>query len=60
LSLDCFLAPSDLKKDEEKGMVPMNIAKLPYKICSSFKISASKVAAISVDDSCVSESIQDM
>ncbi|WJX58807.1 hypothetical protein P8452_44223 [Trifolium repens] len=61
LSLDCFLAPSDLKKDEEKGMVPMSNAKLPYKICSSsFKISASKVAAINVDDSCVSESIQDM
>ena len=61
LSLDCFLPPSDLKRDEEKGVVSVSNAKLPYKIQSaSFKISASKVAAIDVDDSCVSENIQDM
>ncbi|AES99496.1 hypothetical protein MtrunA17_Chr5g0436191 [Medicago truncatula] len=61
LSLDCFLPPSDLKRDEEKGVVSVSNAKLPYKIQSaSFKISVSKVAAIDVDDSCVSENIQDM
>jgi len=61
LSLDCFLPPSDLKRDEEKGVVSVSNAKLPYKIQSaSFKISASKVAAIDVDDACVSENIQDM
>lgn len=63
LSLDCFLAPSDLKKEEEKGveecgMVPMRNVIFPYKIQSaSFKISASKVVAINVDDSCANESI---
>lgn len=61
LSIDCFLPPSDLKRDEEKGVVSVSNAKLPYKIQSaSFKISASKVAAIDVDDSCVSDNIQDM
>ncbi|KAK7300548.1 hypothetical protein RJT34_11394 [Clitoria ternatea] len=45
LSMDCFLPPSDLKRGEETTN-----AKLPYKIQSaSFKISASKVAAVNVD-----------
>lgn len=61
LSIDCFLPPSDLKKVEEKeevecGVVESNL-KLPFKIRSaSFRISASKVAAVNVDDSCSSES----
>lgn len=66
LSLDCFLPPSDLKREEEKGVVEcgvvVNNEKLPYKIRSaSFKISASKVAAINVDDtSCACENVEDM
>ena len=61
LSMDCFLPPSDLKREEEKGVeecgVAASNAKLPYKIQSaSFKISVSKVAAINVEDSSASES----
>ncbi|KAK7305821.1 hypothetical protein VNO77_43733 [Canavalia gladiata] len=63
LSLDCFLPPSDLKTDQEShcgGLVASNNPKLPYKIRSaSFRISASKVAAINLDDSCTSESDED-
>lgn len=60
LSMDCFLPPSDLKREEEKGLaecgVATNNAKLPHKIQSaSFKISVSKVAAVNVDDSSVSD-----
>jgi len=69
LSIDCFLPPSDLKREEEKeeeaecggGVVASNNAKLPYKIRSaSFRISASKVAAVNLDDSCTSESDEDL
>ncbi|KAL2333319.1 hypothetical protein Fmac_014532 [Flemingia macrophylla] len=67
LSLDCFLPPSDLKREDEEdaecggGMVSSNNAKLPYKIRSaSFRISASKVAAVNLDDSCTSESDDDL
>ncbi|KAJ1389169.1 hypothetical protein SESBI_38520 [Sesbania bispinosa] len=66
LSMDCFLPPSDLKREEEKGVTECGVAaannaKLPFKIRSaSFKISASKVAAVNVDDSCVSESDEDV
>ncbi|KAG2391247.1 uncharacterized protein HKW66_Vig0129920 [Vigna angularis] len=61
LSIDCFLPPSDLKKEEEKVVEDCRMAasntKLPYKIQSaSFKISVSKVAAVNVDDSSGSES----
>lgn len=61
LSIDCFLPPSDLKKEEEKVVEECRVAasntKLPYKIQSaSFKISVSKVAAVNVDDSSGSES----
>ena len=69
LSIDCFLPPGDLKKEEERERVEVgeskliagNNAKLPYKIRSaSFRISASKVAAINVDDSSsTSESDED-
>ncbi|KAJ8764005.1 hypothetical protein K2173_004878 [Erythroxylum novogranatense] len=55
LSIDCFLPPSDLKKEEEGCGVVSSNAKLPFKIRSaSFRISASKVAAIDGDDSDVS------
>lgn len=66
LSIDCFLPPSDLKREEEEadcggGVVSSNNAKLPYKIRSaSFRISASKVAAVNLDDSCTSESDEDL
>jgi len=70
LSIDCFLPPSDLKREEENeeeaecdggGLVASNNAKLPYKIRSaSFRISASKVAAVNMDDSCTSESDEDL
>ena len=69
LSLDCFLPPSDLKmehneKEGEEGcgvVASNNNAKLPYKIRSaSFRISASKVAAVNMDDSCTSESDEDL
>ncbi|KAK7290098.1 hypothetical protein RIF29_04278 [Crotalaria pallida] len=67
LTIDCFLPPSDLKMEQEKGeeecggMVATNNAKLPYKIRSaSFRISASKVAAINMEDSCTSESDEDL
>lgn len=68
LSMDCFLPPSDLKKEqddkirkgEEAQAFIENNPKLPYKIRSaSFKISASKVAAISEDDSYSSETDDD-
>lgn len=56
LSMDCFLAPSDLKKEQNRGeaenggMIDRN-SKLPDKIRSaSFRIHASKIAAVSVDD----------
>ncbi|KAI4306777.1 hypothetical protein L6164_030025 [Bauhinia variegata] len=62
LSMDCFLPPSDLKKEEgvsQCGILASN-AKLPHKIRSaSFRISASKVAAVNVDDSSASESDDD-
>ncbi|RXH94557.1 hypothetical protein DVH24_024241 [Malus domestica] len=54
LSMDCFLPPGDLKKEEEEGkcgaMVTSAHSKLPYKIRSaSWRISASKVAALEVE-----------
>ncbi|WCJ19750.1 hypothetical protein M5689_002028 [Euphorbia peplus] len=59
LSMDCFLPPSDLKKDdEEEGYGVSNIncgsnPKLPLKLrCASARISGSnKIVAIDVDDS---------
>ncbi|MED6181765.1 hypothetical protein PIB30_022365 [Stylosanthes scabra] len=60
LSLDCFLPPSDLRKEENDGedacgggggVVASGNAKLPDKIRSaSFRISTSKVAAVNMDD----------
>ncbi|PON97349.1 hypothetical protein TorRG33x02_068160, partial [Trema orientale] len=53
LSMDCFLPPGHLKKEEEGcGLVTGSTnPKLPFKIRSaSFKISASKVAAIDWDE----------
>ncbi|KAL2317170.1 hypothetical protein Fmac_031046 [Flemingia macrophylla] len=60
LPVDCFLAPSDLKREEEKGLpecgLATNDAKLPCKIQSAAsKISVSKVAAVNVDDTGVSD-----
>ncbi|QHO15934.1 hypothetical protein S83_031895 [Arachis hypogaea] len=66
LSLDCFLPPSDLRREEhgsEDGcggdrVVASGNSKLPYKIRSaSFRISTSKVAAVNMDDddSCTSD-----
>lgn len=67
LSIDCFLPPSDLKREQQEGEcggdggVGNNNAKLPYKIRSaSFRISASKVAALNLDDSSTSESDEDL
>ncbi|KAF5736611.1 hypothetical protein HS088_TW14G00756 [Tripterygium wilfordii] len=57
LSMDCFLPPSDLKKEEDEcdgvvGGVPSVNARLPFKIRSgSNRISASKVAAIDSSES---------
>lgn len=56
LSMDCFLPPADLKKEDQEtcgGLVTSTTAnaRLPFKIRSaSFRISASKVAAIDLDD----------
>ncbi|XP_058759984.1 uncharacterized protein LOC131633288 [Vicia villosa] len=61
LCLDCFLAPSDLKREEEKEIVSVGNGKLPFRIQSgSFKISGSKVVDFNDVDSCLSENIQDM
>ncbi|XP_050148749.1 uncharacterized protein LOC126623784 [Malus sylvestris] len=54
LSMDCFLPPGDLKKEEEEGkqgaMVASAHSNLLYKIRStSSRISASKVAALDVE-----------
>ncbi|KAH8501471.1 hypothetical protein H0E87_016319 [Populus deltoides] len=49
LSMDCFLPPSDLKKEEEgcDNVVISNNARLPFKIRSaSSRINASKVVAV--------------
>ncbi|MED6122709.1 hypothetical protein PIB30_042425 [Stylosanthes scabra] len=63
LSMECFLPPSDLKRGEQhkageeattitSATSNNNGNKLPFKIRqASFKISASKVAAINLDDS---------
>ncbi|RDY06888.1 hypothetical protein CR513_09056, partial [Mucuna pruriens] len=61
LSIDCFLPPSDLKRDQEEQHCGALVStKLPYKIRSaSFRISASKVAALNLDDSSTSESDED-
>ncbi|KAJ7959676.1 Protein of unknown function (DUF620) [Quillaja saponaria] len=59
LSIDCFLPPSDLRKDEVGcGVLPSSTSKLPYKIIrsASVRLNASKVAAIDVDDSSYSDS----
>ncbi|GAV56816.1 DUF620 domain-containing protein [Cephalotus follicularis] len=53
LSMDCFLPPGDLKKEEEVcGVVTGNAPRLPFKIhyAPSSRISASKVVAIDVDE----------
>lgn len=57
LSMDCFLPPADLKKDQDEGCgivrssSSSSPAKLPLKILSaSSRISASRVAAIELDD----------
>ncbi|KAF7816373.1 uncharacterized protein G2W53_030342 [Senna tora] len=65
LSIDCFLPPGDLKKEEKKGEAKGGLIarnnKLPDKIRSaSFRIHASKIAAINLDDSCTSESDEDL
>uniref|UniRef100_A0A2P2NFV9 Uncharacterized protein n=1 Tax=Rhizophora mucronata TaxID=61149 RepID=A0A2P2NFV9_RHIMU len=51
LSMDCFLPPSDLKKEEEGCGVVNGKARLPSQIRSaSARISASKVVAIDAND----------
>ncbi|KAH7537489.1 hypothetical protein FEM48_Zijuj03G0098400 [Ziziphus jujuba var. spinosa] len=56
LTMDCFLPPADLQKDQEEGCAIVSCtissaAKLPFKIRSaSSRISASRVAAIDLDD----------
>ncbi|XP_022764500.1 uncharacterized protein LOC111309756 [Durio zibethinus] len=51
LSMDCFLPPSDLTKEEEGyGIVPSNV-RLPFKLrYGSNRVSASKIVAIHVDE----------
>ncbi|XP_041000497.1 uncharacterized protein LOC121246413 [Juglans microcarpa x Juglans regia] len=54
LSIDCFLPPADLKKEEESGFTGVleSNTKLPLRIRSaSSRISSCKVAAINVEDS---------
>ncbi|XP_065872628.1 uncharacterized protein [Euphorbia lathyris] len=55
LSMDCFLPPSDLKKDEEDGEEGFGVAnsRLPLKLrCASARISGcNKIVALDVDDS---------
>ncbi|GKV28352.1 hypothetical protein SLEP1_g37423 [Rubroshorea leprosula] len=62
LSMDCFLPPSDLKKEEEEGCgVYEGNARLPFKIRAvPSRISASKVVAVDVDDSDESEDDEDL
>ncbi|KAK9283704.1 hypothetical protein L1049_011954 [Liquidambar formosana] len=53
LSMDCFLPPGDLKKEEEGcgGVVVAKDARFPFKIrASTARVSASKVVAIDVED----------
>lgn len=52
LSMDCFLPPADLKKEEDVcGVVP-SYARVPFNVrSSSAKMSASKVVALDIDDS---------
>ncbi|KAF7852167.1 hypothetical protein BT93_L0557 [Corymbia citriodora subsp. variegata] len=52
LSMDCFLPPADLKKEEDAfGVVP-SYARVPFNVRSSLtKMSASKVVALDIDDS---------
>jgi hypothetical protein len=61
--MDCFLPPSDLKKEEEgcDNVVISNNARLPFKIRSaSSRINASKVVAVDdVHDSDESEDEDD-
>ncbi|XP_021296070.1 uncharacterized protein LOC110425458, partial [Herrania umbratica] len=51
LSMDCFLPPGDLKKEEEGyGIVSSNV-RLPFKLRNgSTRVSASKIVAIDVDE----------
>ncbi|XVF24010.1 hypothetical protein REPUB_Repub13aG0089900 [Reevesia pubescens] len=52
LSMDCFLPPGDLKKEEEEGfgIVSSNV-RLPFKLRNgSTRVSASKIVAINVDE----------
>lgn len=52
LSMDFFLPPGDLKKEEEGyGIVPCNV-RLPFKLRNgSTRVHASKVVAVDVDES---------
>lgn len=51
LSMDCFLPPGDLRKEEDHGCdVITSNPKLPFKIrAASFRVSASKVVAIDAE-----------
>ncbi|XP_030449125.1 uncharacterized protein LOC115671641 [Syzygium oleosum] len=51
LSMDCFLPPADLKKEEDAcGVVP-SYARVPFNVrSSSMKMSASKVVALDIID----------
>lgn len=56
LSMDCFLPPSDLKKEEEGevdyGSVVARNARMPFKIrATGSKVYPSKIVAIDDDDS---------
>lgn len=52
LSMDCFLPPGDLKKEEEGCALVTNNVRLPFKIrAASTRVSAKKVVAIDADDS---------
>jgi hypothetical protein len=56
LSIDCFLPPADLKKEEEVCVVTTN-TRLPLRIRSaSSRISSSKVVALNVEDSDIIDS----
>lgn len=57
LSMDCFLPPGDLKKEDEEeqepcGLVAARNARLPFKIraTAASRLGASKIVAIDVDD----------
>ncbi|KAF6161035.1 hypothetical protein GIB67_007676 [Kingdonia uniflora] len=52
LSMDCFLPPSDLKREPEGYNMVVSNQRFPFRArVSSLKLSSSKVVAVNVDDS---------